>query len=61
VQPGSPAQIADALTALVTDDNLRVRLGAAARARATDFGLQQWYRRLAGLWIDLAKQRLPAR
>lgn len=33
VQPGSPDQIAGALTALVTDHPLRARLGAAARAR----------------------------
>ncbi|OQZ91549.1 glycosyl transferase [Mycobacterium alsense] len=54
VQPGSPEQIADALTALVTDDTLRARLGAAARERAADFGLTRWYESLAGLWTAQA-------
>ncbi|OBI23374.1 glycosyl transferase [Mycobacterium sp. E2327] len=54
VQPGSPAEIADALSALVTDDGLRARLGAAARARAVDFGLPRWHESLARLWTRLA-------
>lgn len=54
VQPGSPDQIADALTALVADDDLRARLGAAARGRATDFGLTRWYGSLAALWTAQA-------
>lgn len=58
VQPGSPDQIADALTALVADDGLRTRLGAAARGRATDFGLQRWYQSLARLWTDLGRVEL---
>lgn len=55
VAPGAPDQIATVLTALVTDEDLRARLGAAARSRATDFGLDRWYQRLAQLWIDLAR------
>jgi glycosyltransferase involved in cell wall biosynthesis len=54
VQPDSPDQITDALTALVTDEGLRARLGDAARGRAGDFGLQRWYESLARLWTDLA-------
>jgi glycosyltransferase involved in cell wall biosynthesis len=54
VQPDSPDQITDALTAVVTDEGLRVRLGSAARGRAGDFGLQRWYESLARLWTDLA-------
>ncbi|OBF56581.1 glycosyl transferase [Mycobacterium sp. 852002-50816_SCH5313054-b] len=61
VQPGSPDQIAGALTALVTDDPLRVRLGAAAPARAGDFGLQRWYDSLARLWTGLAGASAPGR
>jgi glycosyltransferase involved in cell wall biosynthesis len=56
VQPDSPGQIADALTALVGDENLRTRLGNAARERANDFGLPRWYQSLALLWSDLAHQ-----
>jgi glycosyltransferase involved in cell wall biosynthesis len=40
--PGRPSQIAEVLTALVTDKHLRVCLGAAARSRASDFGLDGW-------------------
>jgi glycosyltransferase involved in cell wall biosynthesis len=54
VQPDSPDHITDALTAAVTDEGLRVRLGGAARGRAGDFGLQRWYESLARLWTDLA-------
>jgi glycosyltransferase involved in cell wall biosynthesis len=54
VQPDSPDQTTDALTALVTDEGLRARLGDAARGRAGDFGLQRWYESLARLWTDLA-------
>ncbi|OSC41017.1 glycosyl transferase [Mycobacterium decipiens] len=54
VQPGSSGQIAEALAALVADESLRARLGAAARGRAIDFGLDGWYQRLAQLWIELA-------
>jgi glycosyltransferase involved in cell wall biosynthesis len=56
VQPGSPGEIADALTALVADEGLRTRLGNAARERAIDFGLPRWYRSLAMLWRDAASQ-----
>jgi glycosyltransferase involved in cell wall biosynthesis len=55
VRPGSPDQIAEALTALVADESLRTRLGNAARARALDFGLGQWHRSLALLWSDLVR------
>jgi glycosyltransferase involved in cell wall biosynthesis len=57
VQPGSPGQIADALASLVADDGLRARLGAAARGRAIDFGLERWYRRLECVWSDLVSGR----
>lgn len=55
VQPGSPGQIAEALTALVLDDGLRARLAGAARGQVVDFGLQRWYEALARLWIALAR------
>lgn len=54
VRPGCPGQLAAALNILVTDENLRSRLGSAARDRASEFGLDRWYERLAQLWIDLA-------
>ncbi|OBK44544.1 glycosyltransferase family 4 protein [Mycobacterium sp. 1081908.1] len=55
VQPGSSDQIAQALTALVTDEDLRGRLSTAARRRALDFGLSQWHQSLALLWSDLVR------
>ncbi len=54
VQPGRPGQIADALTALITDEPRRIRLGAAARARASAFGLDRWYEQLTRLWTELS-------
>jgi FkbM family methyltransferase len=55
VTPNRPDQIANALTALVGDEALRVRLGAAARSRAGDFGLDRWYEQLTRLWTDLSR------
>ncbi|ORA15032.1 FkbM family methyltransferase [Mycobacterium asiaticum] len=52
VHPGRPAQIAEALTELLKDDTLRAGLGAAARSRAGDFGLDGWYRRLTDIWTE---------
>jgi glycosyltransferase involved in cell wall biosynthesis len=56
VQPGCPGQIAEALSALVTDEHLRGRLGTAARCRASDFGLDSWYQLLMRLWTQLASK-----
>jgi glycosyltransferase involved in cell wall biosynthesis len=56
VATGRPDQIACALTTLVTDTELRSRLGAAARERAGAFGLNRWYERLTELWSALARQ-----
>lgn len=61
VRPGCPGQIAEALSALVTDEDLRTRLGAAARERAGDFGLDCWYQRLTRLWTDLASRPAVSR
>jgi glycosyltransferase involved in cell wall biosynthesis len=57
VQPGSPGQIADALTALVNDEPRRIALAEAARRRAADFGIDRWYERLSQLWSELADGR----
>ena len=40
VAPGDPEALAAAVTRLVTDESLRLRLGAAARERARDFSWQ---------------------
>lgn len=53
VEPGRPDQIAAALTELLKDDALRAELGAAARDRAGDFGLDRWYQRLDQVWADV--------
>ena len=52
VEPGRPEQIAEALVELVKDDTLRAGLGAAARSRASDFGLDRWYQRLTQVWTE---------
>lgn len=54
VEPGRPDQIAAALTTLVADDELRARLGGAARNRVSGFALDRWFGRLASLWTELA-------
>ncbi|WIM85724.1 glycosyltransferase family 4 protein [Candidatus Mycobacterium wuenschmannii] len=54
VQPGSPGEIAEALSALVRNQPQRAALAAAARRRANDFGIDRWYERLALLWTELA-------
>ncbi|AGZ50362.1 glycosyltransferase family 4 protein [Mycobacterium kansasii] len=54
VGPGCPGEIAEALSALVTDEQLRAHLGSAARERASDFGLDRWYQQLTQLWTRLA-------
>jgi glycosyltransferase involved in cell wall biosynthesis len=51
VAPGDAAALADAVTTLLTDDELRHRFGKAARRLAEDrFDLRQWARRLARLY-----------
>ena len=56
VAPGRPEQITDALQELLKDPDLRASLGAAARDRAADFGLQRWYERLTQLWTGLDRK-----
>jgi len=58
VQPGRPDQIAEALSALVTDEHLRTRLGTAAHARAGDFGIDRWYQQLTWLWESVVAPAL---
>lgn len=53
IRPGHPEEIAAALTTLVDDETVRVRLAAAARSRAEDFSLDRWYQRLTELWMEL--------
>lgn len=61
VQPGSPSEIAYALATLVGDESRRAALGAAARRRAHDFGIDRWYQRLTQLWLELADGRRSSR
>lgn len=56
VAPGRPEQITDALHELLKDSDLRATLGAAARVRARDFGLDRWYQRLTQLWTALVTE-----
>ncbi|WP_396911411.1 glycosyltransferase family 4 protein [Mycolicibacterium sp.] len=57
VPPGQPADLASALRRLTEDDELRRRLGAAARERAQIFGIAGWRAELAQLWLSLAARR----
>ena len=53
VPPGDVAALAHALTRLIDDQGLRLRLGAAARARyATGFTIDRYAARLAGLYRE---------
>ncbi|WP_373121530.1 glycosyltransferase family 4 protein [Mycobacterium marinum] len=61
VGPAHADQLAHALGALVTDENLRARLGGAARERAGEFGLDRWYQQLTRLWASLAGDPHPSR
>lgn len=56
--PGDVTALAASLQRLIEEDALVERLGAAARQRAEDFDLGQWYVGLAGIWdrtIDAAR------
>ncbi|MBX9978866.1 MAG: FkbM family methyltransferase [Mycobacterium gordonae] len=64
VAPGRPEQLTDALSELLKDSELRTSLGAAARHRAGDFGLDRWYQRLTQLWTGIIKEggtRVPVK
>jgi glycosyltransferase involved in cell wall biosynthesis len=59
VDAGRPEQIAAALRTLVTDECVRLRLGAEARRHVRQFSLSRWYEHLAELWTSLAPRRAP--
>jgi glycosyltransferase involved in cell wall biosynthesis len=49
VEPGSASQIADALRSLLSDDGLRLRLGAGASTRADSFSVSA----IGGRYLEL--------
>jgi glycosyltransferase involved in cell wall biosynthesis len=53
VTPDAPAEIAEAMSRLATDTDLRVRLGNAARERATRLNTEEVTERLDGLYARL--------
>jgi glycosyltransferase involved in cell wall biosynthesis len=56
VPPSSPSALAEALARLGTSDQLRARLGRAARARVEAcFGLRDAAERLAALYREVAR------
>jgi glycosyltransferase involved in cell wall biosynthesis len=61
VAPGDVEALAKALRRMVEDDDMRSRLARAARRRATDFDVREWYERLSELWIGLAERPPRAR
>jgi glycosyltransferase involved in cell wall biosynthesis len=54
VEPGEPAQLADALRELLANPGLRAEYGAAARRKARErFGLDRMIREIAAIYDDL--------
>jgi glycosyltransferase involved in cell wall biosynthesis len=54
IDPGSPEQLADAIEDLVDRPELRTELGAAASARAGDFGVTRAVARLETIYREVA-------
>lgn len=54
VPPGDAPALAEALTRLAGDAELRSRLGAAALRTAADYAVEPWYETLLQLWSELA-------
>jgi glycosyltransferase involved in cell wall biosynthesis/GNAT superfamily N-acetyltransferase len=59
VPPRDPAALADAIERVVTDSDLRTRLGAAAAARADEFDVARTARLLEDTYERLAASRPP--
>ncbi|MGX9296193.1 glycosyltransferase family 4 protein [Tsukamurella paurometabola] len=55
VPPGDVPALSTSLARLVENPALRTGIAAGAQRRAQDFAIEPWYKRLAALWIDLAK------
>ena len=53
VEPGDPVELAAAIGALLADDGLRERLGAAARERAAAFDIGAAARRMEQVYAEL--------
>lgn len=61
VPPGDPVALADAVTTLLTDDQLRHRFGQAGRRFAEErFDLRQWAQQLARLYEQAVAGPRPA-
>jgi glycosyltransferase involved in cell wall biosynthesis len=55
VPPRDRSALTAALERLLTDDEERAKLGAAARESVAAYAAPQWAARLVGLWSDIAK------
>jgi glycosyltransferase involved in cell wall biosynthesis len=53
VPPGDPAALADRIVALLQDDDLRSRMGEAARERARSFDIRLAVRRMEAVYEEL--------
>ena len=53
VPPGSPERLADALQRIVSDPDLRSRLGRAAKDKSAMFDVREASREIEGIYLDL--------
>lgn len=57
VPPGDPAALAQALVTLAQEEDKRLRMARAARARATDYDIRRAVRELNAAYEELARRR----
>lgn len=60
VRPGAVDELAAALALLVTDGDVRRRIAAGARAKASEFDVDIWYDRLDEIWRESIDARSVA-
>lgn len=60
VRPGAVDELTGALALLVTDGDVRRRIAARARAKASEFDVDAWYDRLDAMWHESIDARSVA-
>lgn len=59
VPPGEPAALTGALLELIDDEQRRATLAKAALAKVREFDIEQWYRALGEVWLDVSRRTPP--